>query len=145
MNAHAVSAPKTTQRPSVIAAVTLAVFAPADYAHELLSRLVAYRELYRTHPFYVPESIDKLAGLAFCALTVWILSSNGFRGVIRELGFTAPLLPAITFALLVSSPMWIGFALTRRLTPHIQPVPLLFLTFFSPFVEEVESRGFAVR
>jgi hypothetical protein len=62
MNAHAVSAPKTTQRPSVIAAVTLAVFAPGDYAHELLSPLVAYRELYRTHLFYVPEALTSSPG-----------------------------------------------------------------------------------
>jgi membrane protease YdiL (CAAX protease family) len=145
MNANAIPAPKTTQRPWVVAMVTLAVLVLASYAHELLSQLSAYRDLYRTHAFYVPESIDKLGGLALCALTVWILSSNGFRSVYRELGLTAALLPAIAFALLVSSPMWIGFALTRKLTPHMQPVPLLFLTFFSPFVEEVEFRGFGVR
>jgi len=145
MKAHAVAAPKTTQRPWTVAVVTLAVLVLADYAHELLSRLAAYRALYRTHAFYLPESIDKLAGLALCALTVWFLCSDGFRSVSRELGLTAPLLPAIAFALIVSSPMWIGFALTRKLTSHIQLVPLLFLTVFSPFVEEVEFRGFGVR
>lgn len=106
------------------------------------SRFAAYRALYRAH---VPESIDKLVGLALCALTVWFLAGNGVRSISRELGLTAPVLPAIGFALIVSSPMSIGFALTRKLTPHIQLVPLLFLTFFSPFVEEVEFRGFGVR
>src|SRR5215469_1582172 len=128
MKAHAVAAPKTTQRPWTVAVVTLAVLVLADYAHELLSRLAAYRALYRTHAFYLPESIDKLAGLALCALTVWFLCSDGFRSVSRELGLTAPLLPAIAFALMVSSPMWIGLALARSFTPHIRLVPLLFLT-----------------
>lgn len=145
MNVNAIPTPKSTQRPWLIAVVTLAVLVLASYAHELFSKLTAYRDLYRTHPFYVPESLDKVGGLVLCALTISILSSNGFRSVCRELGLAAPLLPAIAFALLASSPMWIGFALTRKLTPHIQTVPLLFLTFFSPFVEEVEFRGFGVR
>ena len=145
MNSHAEAAPRTPKRAWLVAAITLAVLLLADYAHELLSRLAAYRALYNTHAFYVPEGIDKLAGLAVCVLTVWFLSSDGFRSVSRELGLSAPLLPAIAVALIVTSPMWIGFALTRKLTPHIQLVPLLFLTFFSPFVEEVEFRGFGVR
>lgn len=41
--------------------------------------------------------------------------------------------------------MWLGFAITRHFTPHIKLVPLLFLAVFSPFVEEVEFRGFGVR
>ena len=40
--------------------------------------------------------------------------------------------------------MLIGFAVTRSLTPHIQLIPLLFLTVLSPLVEEIEFRGFGV-
>jgi len=128
-----------------IATITLAILVLANYAHELLSRLAVYRGLYATHEFYVPESIDKIAGVTLCVLTVWFLRDHGPRGVSRELGLSAPLLPAIAFALIVSSPMWVGLALARSFTPHIRLVPLLFLTAFSPFVEEVEFRGFGVR
>jgi membrane protease YdiL (CAAX protease family) len=41
--------------------------------------------------------------------------------------------------------MLIGFAVTRSLTPGIGFFPLLFLTVFSPLVEELEFRGFGVR
>jgi membrane protease YdiL (CAAX protease family) len=35
--------------------------------------------------------------------------------------------------------------ITRNLTPHIEFLPLLFLTVLSPFIEEIEFRGFGVR
>jgi membrane protease YdiL (CAAX protease family) len=46
--------------------------------------------------------------------------------------------------------MLIGFAITRSLTPHIEILPVLFLTVLfltglSPLVEEIEFRGFGVR
>jgi membrane protease YdiL (CAAX protease family) len=146
MNANVVAVPTSRLRPWSVALFTLLVLILIDHVHELLARLAAYRALYRAHEFYVPESIDKVAGFALCLLTVVLLSrANGFRGVSRELGLSAPVLRAFAFALVVSSPMWIGFAITRKLTPHIHVAPLLFLTVLSPFVEEVEFRGFGVR
>jgi len=41
--------------------------------------------------------------------------------------------------------MLIGFAFTGDLSPHIQVLPVLFLAFFSPLVEEIASRGFGFR
>ena len=41
--------------------------------------------------------------------------------------------------------MLIGFAITGSLTPHIELLPLLFLTILSSRVEEIEFRGFGVR
>ena len=80
-----------------------------------------------------------------CLLAVWLLYRSGLRGISRELGLSASVLPAIALALIASSPMLIGFAITRSLTPHIELLPLLFLTVFSPFVEEIEFRGLGVR
>jgi membrane protease YdiL (CAAX protease family) len=117
----------------------------ATYAHELLSRLAAYRHLHRTAPFYFAESIDKIGGVTLCVLAVWLMRRAGLRDSSRELGLSAPILPAIAFALGVSAPMLIGFVLTRSLTPRLEILPLLFLTVFSPFVEELEFRGFGVR
>jgi uncharacterized protein len=117
----------------------------ASYAHEIVSRVPAYRWLHSHRPFYFAESIDKIGGAALCMLAVWLMYRNGIRGIGRELGLSTPVLPAIAFALIASSPMLIGFAITRSLTRHVELLPLLFLCVLSPFVEEIEFRGFGVR
>jgi membrane protease YdiL (CAAX protease family) len=128
-----------------IALTTVGVLVIVNYAHTILSHFRVYRGLYYHHPFYIPESIDKIGGALLCVLTVWLLRRTGLRGISDELGLSAPVLPAIGFALAVSSPMLIGFAITRNLTPHIEFMPLFFKTFFSPVIEEIEYRGFGVR
>jgi len=134
-----------TLRSWSIAVITFVVLILASYAHEIVSRVPAYRWLHAHRPFYVAESIDKIGGAAVCMLAVWLMYRNGIRGISRKLGLSAPVLPAIAFALIASSPMLIGFAITRSLTPHIKFLPLLFLTVLSPFIEEIEFRGFGVR
>ena len=133
------------RRPWTVALITVVVLIVGTYAHELLSRLAPYRHLHRTASFYFAESIDKVGGVALCVLAVWLMCRTGLRDISRELGLSAPILPAIAFALGVSLPMLIGFVLTRSLTPHLQLLPILYLTVFSPFVEELEFRGFGVR
>lgn len=126
------------------AAITIAVLATVSYIHEILSRLPAYVSLHNDKPFYFSESIDKVAGVCLCLIAIWLMTRTGPRGVLRKVGLDAPILPAFAFALIASSPMLLGFALTRSLTPHIQLRPLLFLTVLSPLVEEIEFRGFGV-
>jgi len=130
--------------PWRIAASTVLVLTAVSYIHEIISRVPAYVSLHHQRPFYVAESIDKILGAAVCCFVVSFLYRTGLRGAIRQLGLSAPLLPAIVFALIASLPMLIGFAVTRSLTPHIQLIPLLFLTVLSPLVEEIEFRGFGV-
>jgi len=132
-------------RAWIVAIATLAVLFAASNAHELLSRFPAYRNLHRTGPFYYVESIDKIGGAVLCVLAVFLVRRAGLGDVACELGLSAPILPAIAFALGVSLPMLIGLALTRSLTPPLEILPLLFLTVFSPFIEELEYRGFGVR
>ena len=130
--------------PLRIAASTVFVLTVVSYIHEIISRVPVYVSLHNQRPFYVAESIDKVLGAAVCCFVVSFLYRTGLRGAIRQLGLSAPLLPAIVFALIASLPMLIGFAVTRSLTPHIQLIPLLFLTVLSPLVEEIEFRGFGV-
>jgi membrane protease YdiL (CAAX protease family) len=134
-----------TRRSWSIAAITVAVLILASYTHEIISRFPRYGRLHSHRPFYVAESLDKIGGAAVCLLEVWLMYHAGLRGISRELGLSAPVLPAIAFALVASCPMLIGFAITRSLTPHIDIPPLLFLTVLSPLVEEIEFRGFGVR
>jgi membrane protease YdiL (CAAX protease family) len=134
------------RRESVkIAVLTLLVLVLASYTHEIFSQFSFYRRLHHNWPFYFAESIDKIAGAGFCVLATWLMRGKGLRAVGQDLGLSAPLLPAIAFALIVSSPMAIGFAITRRVSPHLDIPSLLFLTTFSPLVEEIEFRGFGVR
>ena len=121
---------------------TILVLAVVSYAHEIMSSFGFYGSLHTRYPFYVAESLDKLFGALLCCLAIYGMHRLGLRGIIRELGLAAPILPAMTFALLASSPMLIGFALTRKVTSGPSVPPLLFLTVFSPFVEELEFRGF---
>lgn len=134
-----------TQRSWSIAAFTIALLILASYTHAIISRVPAYGWLHSHRPFYVAESIDKIGSAAACLLAVGLMYYTGLRGISRELGLSAPVLPATAFALIASSPMLIGFAITRSLTPHIDLLPLLFLTILSPLVEEIEFRGFGVR
>jgi len=140
-----VSGPTRNSHPWLFAIATLAVLASVNFLHEFLSRFAAYRGLYDRHSFYVPEGIDKLSGVLMCALAVWIFRKVGWRGIACELGLAASPLPAVVFALVASSPMLIGFALTRSVTPHMGTMSMLFLTVLSPIVEEIEFRGLGVR
>src|SRR5947207_15670902 len=133
-----VSGTTRTSHPWVFGVATLAVLATVDFLHEFLSHFAAYRGLYERHLFYVPEGIDKLSGVVICAFAVSILRKVGWRGIACELGLAASPLPALVFALVASSPMLIGFALTRGVTPQMGPISLLFLTALSPIVEEIE-------
>jgi membrane protease YdiL (CAAX protease family) len=133
------------QRSWITAAVTLAVLIVVNYDHEILSSFSTYRDLHSTHPFYFAESLDKIGGVAICFLAVWLMRRTGLRGICRELGLSNITVTATAFAVGVSLPMLLGFAITRGLTPHIDAVALLFLTVFSPVVEEIEFRGFGVR
>lgn len=133
------------QRPWIIAAVTLAVLIVVTYTHEILSSFSAYQDLYHTYPFYFAESLDKIGGVIVCCFAVWFMRRTGLRGVCRELGLSKISVTAAAFGVGVSLPMLLGFAVSRGLAPHINPLALLFLTIFSPIVEEIEFRGFGVR
>jgi len=143
--ADSVSRPTRSSHAWGFAAPTLVVLAAVNFLHEFLSHFAAYRGLYERHSFYVPEGIDKLSGVVMCAFAVWILRKVGWQEITCELGLTASPLPALAFALVASSPMLVGFAVTRGVTPHMRTLPILFLTVLSPIVEEIEFRGLGVR
>src|SRR5258708_11359183 len=108
-------------QPWVLAIVTLWMLVILDYLHEILSRFAAYRSLYKDHAFYVPEGIDKIGGIVLCGLAVWVLRRVAWKDILDELGLADSPLPALCYALVASSPMLIGFVLTRSLTPHMEP------------------------
>jgi membrane protease YdiL (CAAX protease family) len=133
------------KRGWLIAVITVSVLTVICYIHNLFWYLPAYRWLHGHRPFYIAESNDKIAGVILCVLAIRLMYRFGLRGISRELGLSAPILPAIVFGLAVSLPMLIGLAITHRFTPGLEMLPVLFLTVFGPLVEEIEYRGFGVR
>jgi hypothetical protein len=111
----------------IFAATALLMLVILNYLHEVLSRFAAYRSLYKDHAFYVPEGIDKIGGIVLCVLAVWVLRRVAWKDIADELGLADPPLPALCYALVASSPMLIGFVLTRSLTPHMEPRSIFFL------------------
>lgn len=127
---------------STVALVVLIALTLANYMHEILARLAAYRALHREYPFYVAESLDKTGGALLCCLAIYLLYRSGPAAIFRELGLAASVLKGLGFALVASSPTLVGFALTRKIAPGLGAPNLLFLTAFSPIIEELEFRGF---
>lgn len=133
---------KDRPRSSTVAIVVLIALTIANYMHEILTRLGPYKALHREYPFYIAESLDKIAEVALCCLAIYVLYGSGFSAILRELGLTASVLKGFSFALVASSPTLVGFALARSIPPGLAPPNLLFLTVFSPIVEELEFRAF---
>ena len=127
-----------------IATISILVLIVASYAHEILALFSGYRRLHVAHPFYVVESIDKIGGAVLCIVSVWLLYRGSFRSVLERLGLSCNAPRALAFGITASLPMLLGFALTLHLNSHVELLPVLFLDFFSPLVEEVEFRGFGV-
>lgn len=133
---------KDQPRSSIVAIVVLIALTLANYMHEMLARLGPYRALHRKYPFYVAESLDKISGAVLCCLGIYLLYRSGPAAIFRELGLAASVLKGLGFALVASSPTLVGFALTRKIAPGLVAPNLLFLTVFSPIIEELEFRGF---
>ena len=72
------------------AVVTIAVLVTVSYAHEILSRLPAYVRLHSEEPFYVAESIDRIAGACVCLLAVWLMFRRGCKAFSGHLDYVPP-------------------------------------------------------
>lgn len=125
----------------VVLYVTI-VLAIVTYIHKILSNFTFYMTLHKQYPFYIAESLDKVCGALLCCIVVWAVQRRGLRGALRELGLGAPILPAVGLTLFASTPVLVTFALTRKLGIEQSAPSFLFLTILSPFVEELEFRGF---
>lgn len=120
-------------------AIILVVFGVSVSMQSILTRIPAYRHLYRYFPFYIPESIKALLAVLICAIAALALFGPGDPFALRR-----GALRALAFGLICTLPMSIGFALTRSVSVQ-HPVTILFLSVIFPLTEEMQSRGFAFR
>lgn len=146
--------PPTTAPPSsieprlprvAIAVVTLLTFALATHLQELLSLTEFYRSWYERYPFYVPEGLKTTLQIALVLTVTGALYRGGPGGVAAELGLTRPVIPAFTVALIATTPLLVGLALTRRVDPKFAPVEVFYTAGYSSFAEDLVYTGFAVR
>ena len=128
-------------RSRVWTALTLLALAIASSMHRLLSYVPAYVSLHSHHPFYIAESIKNVFEVGVCCLVLLVM---GQRHLLRALGIDHRVPKALIFAAACAWPMFIGFAFAR--SSHVGNwIAVAYLSFFSPFVEEIVLRGFAFR
>ena len=132
------SPPERSVRTAI---VTIGVLVATTYAQKILGTFAFYRGLYRVFPFFVPETLKNLLEIGLCLAALrWLRGARGSDAE-RELGLRAPILPALGLAIAATSPMLVGFALTRASSGLSVPA-IVYLTLFAPFTEELVSRGF---
>ena len=78
-----------------------------------------------------------------CLAALRLTRGMGLRRALRELGLLASPLRPLAFALVVTSPMLIGYAATSSLDRQATVVGLLFGAFLWPLAEEILYRGYA--
>lgn len=120
-------------------ALVLAVFVCATSMQSFFLQFDWYRGLYRQFPFYVPETIKVSVGVILCCAVAAWLYGRGDHFALRTKSARG-----LLFGLVASSPLLIGFALTRSVQ-IADPFAVLFLAALFPLAEELMSRGFAFR
>lgn len=129
------------QRRGVDTALTILAFVFVLCAHRLLSYLPQYRWLHTHRPYYVAESLKNLLEAGVCVAALLLMRQ---RRVARALAIDRRVLAGLAFGLACTWPMLIGFAVAHR-SDVASWISVAYLAFFSPFIEEVVTRGFAFR
>ena len=130
-------------RPLSRALLILAVFWIASRLQEVAVRVPGYRELYESHPFYLPEGLRSLAEIALVVVAVMALRRLGMTGSLRELGALRRPWPGLVFGMLAALPMWAVFAVTMPVARDLDLWAVVYLAGLSPLAEEAVFRGFA--
>ena len=121
--------------------VILAVLGVAMVMQKLLWNFGFYRALYKAFPFYVPEMLKNVLEIGICLAALWALGQRPLR---RALAIDRKLPRAVLFGVVCTLPMLVGFALVRSSSVK-DALAVVYLAFWSPFIEEAVTRGFAFR
>jgi membrane protease YdiL (CAAX protease family) len=131
------------RKKTSVVAVVLAVSVLLNYVYDILAKSNTYVGLYKRHPWYLVESIDKFAVLLLCFAALCYLYRCGLKGVLEELRLFRVPWYGIGTVVLCTMPMLVGFAMTRRIDPQLSVLAVAFKGLLSPIAEEVHARGFA--
>ena len=125
-----------------IVTVVLTVSIFLSYVHDIFAKSTTYTELYKSHPWYLIESLDKCALVLICFGALWYLYRGGVRGILKELRLDRVSWSGVGMMMLCTTPMLVGFVLTRRLDPQLNLAAIAFKGLLSPISEELHARGF---
>jgi CAAX protease family protein len=106
-----------------------------------LVRFAAYRQLYKHHPFYVPEGIKTSLEIILCVLVTALGLGKNFRRTPDELRLNRGFVRGVLFALIATAPLGIALAATHSMGKISWPA-VAYLAFFAPFAEELVVRAY---
>jgi uncharacterized protein len=124
--------------------IILSTLLLCTYVHDLLILIPGYNSLHN-YSWQLAELIDKFLVILFPVAALLILFKTNLKGVIDELRLNASFFHALLFGLLVTLPMLIGFALSRKTEGSPDMAAILFTCLASPLAEEICNRGFGYR
>ncbi len=127
-----------------VSSIAIFILALTLKSHFILGHLAFYRELYRRYPSFVPGALRSMAEILLIWGALYLVHRIGLSKSLRELYLNVQPWPGLLFGFVVSLPMLLGFALTRRPAPDLSPAHLFLMAVFYPMVEEVQSRGYAI-
>jgi len=121
--------------------VTLLAIVFVACSFRLLSLVPAFHALRAHRPYYVAESLKNVLEVAVCVIALLVMRE---RRILRALAIDGRVVRGLAFGLAATWPMLIGFALTNRSDVH-DWISVSYLSFFSPFIEELTMHGFGFR
>jgi len=92
---------------------------------------------------YLRWGIISFIEVAGCIAAVMVLYRASFFHALRELRLVTSFVKALSFGLLVTSPMLLAFAFSGPVKENVDLVNLTFSAFVAPVAEEILFRGFA--
>ena len=120
------------------AVISMLAFVAIDHLGDLLHQF----NLRRFMPWLLVLAIRNSLEVSSAIIGVMLAHGSGFKNALRELGMTAPARRAIVFALIVTSPMLIAFAVGFHLNPKMSFLSVVVGCFIAPFAEEVIFRAY---
>lgn len=127
---------KTNLNRLLYSVLVLAVLYVLYDAQAWLVRIPAYRHLYRSHPFYVPEGIKTSLQILLCMAAVALSLGQNFRKTFAELGLDRGFRKGLLLGFLATMPFFVGLAFTHHLGGIVWQ-NIFYLALFAPFAEEL--------
>lgn len=121
--------------------VVVVVFFFLYNLQDLLVRFPAYRRLYHSHSFLVPEGLKTSLEILLCLLATALALRGRFHQVWAELRLNRGFARGVLFGVIATVPFAIGLAATHR-TGKIAWPELAYLCVFAPFAEELVVRAY---
>jgi membrane protease YdiL (CAAX protease family) len=123
------------------ALVAIVTFVVIDHLSDLLHQFNLRRFIHGQVVLAIRNGLE----VVFSILGVAMAHRGGLKLAVRELGMTAPVAPALTFAAIASAPMLITFAIGFSINREMTFLSVGVGCFIAPFAEEVIFRGYLFR